>query len=89
MLLLFLFPLLWWFMQRSEMANLQEELGEAKAAHKRELAKKETEKEIILDDLEGLNDQYQQLNMAFETQRRELATAKVHTNGTLPYPTLC
>ena len=56
---------------------LREELAKAAAAHKIELAKKEAEREIVLDDLEAINDQYQQLNMAFETQAQELTSAKV------------
>ncbi len=52
-------------------------MSEDASVYSRELAKKEAEREIVFDDLESLNDQYQQLNMAFESQARKLATAQV------------
>ena len=63
--------------QVSEVGTLRRSLSELSAQHARELAKREAEREIVSDDLEALNDQYQQLNMAFETQAGRLSEAKV------------
>lgn len=64
-------------MQVAEVAGLRERLSGLVCVQERELAKKEAEREIVSDDLEALNDQYQQLNMAFESQAGKLAEAKV------------
>ena len=63
--------------QVAEVAGLQERLSSLVCVQERELAKKEAEREIVSDDLEALSDQYQQLNMAFESQAGKLAEAKV------------
>ena len=54
---------------------------EQASEHARELDKKEAEKEIILDDHEALSDQYQHLNMSFESQAVKLAEAEVRVIG--------
>jgi chromosome segregation ATPase len=61
---------------------LQERLSEQSSEHTRELAKREAEREIVSEDLEALNDQYQQLNMAYESQAGKLAEAKVSRKET-------
>lgn len=67
--------------QVSVVERLRGRQSELCSMHVREVAKKEAEREIVLDDLEALNDQYQQLNMAFETQVAKLAEAKVRWAG--------
>ena len=59
------------------------------AAHGRELVKKEAEREVVLDDLEGLTDQYQQLNVAFQSQAGKLAETKVCCVCLCLFPCLC
>ena len=59
------------------MEELRGHLSRQSSDHTRELAKREAEREIVFEDLEALNDQYQQLNMAFEAQAGKLAEAKV------------
>ena len=59
------------------MIRLQEELCENATTYGRELSKKEAEREIVCEDLDRLNDQYQQLNMEFEEQARKLTSAHV------------
>ena len=63
--------------QIAELAALREQLSEQTRLHVRELAKKEAEKEIILDDHEALSDQYQCLTMTFESQSVRLTEAEV------------
>ena len=63
--------------QIAELAALREQLAEQTRLHVRELAKKEAEKEIILDDHEALSDQYQCLTMTFESQSVRLTEAEV------------
>ena len=63
--------------QTTEVESLQHQLAEQAKIHSRELTKKEAEREIVFDDLESINDQYQQLNLAFETQARKLTKSQV------------
>lgn len=64
-------------MQLGEVSGLREQLSEQARTSERELAKKEAEKEIILDDHEALSDQYQDLNMNFQSQAVKLTEAEV------------
>jgi len=43
----------------------------------RVISKNEAEREILLEDLDRLSDQYQTLNMRFEEQGSQLAVAQV------------
>ena len=63
--------------QRAEMKKLQAKLSEDAALYGRQLCKKEAESEIMFDDLDRLNDQYQQLNREFENQASKLAKTHV------------
>lgn len=65
------------YAQVSEVEGLRGRLSKLSTEQVRELAKREAEREIIFEDLEALNDQYQQLNMAFEMQSGKLTEAKV------------
>ena len=64
-------------MQAEKVEFLHKKLSEEAAAHGRELMKRDAEREIVFDDLESLNDQYQQLTMAFELQTRKLSETQV------------
>ncbi len=59
-----------------EMSSLKLDLSEQIAKFDRDLKRSESEKEVILDDLDGLNEQYQQLQEAFTSQSKLLDEAR-------------
>ena len=65
--------------QTSELTTLRTQLSEQAFHHERQLRKNETEHEVILDDLDRLNEQYQQLQEAFGTQSKCLKEAQCET----------
>ena len=59
------------------MEEMKKLMDEQEGAYKRNVAKKEAEREIVLDDLDRMSDQYQHLNMRFEDQVRKQAATQV------------
>ena len=58
------------------MSSLSSQLTEQTSKFERDLKRVEAEKEVILDDLDGLNEQYQQLQEAFDSQAKSLVEAQ-------------
>ena len=58
------------------MSSLTSQLIEQSSKFERDLKRVEAEKEVILDDLDGLNEQYQQLQEAFDSQAKSLVEAQ-------------
>ena len=58
------------------MSSLSSQLTEQSSKFERDLKRVEAEKEVILDDLDGLNEQYQQLQEAFDSQAKSLVEAQ-------------
>ncbi len=59
------------------MEAMKARVEEQAASHKRDIFRKDAEREIILDDLDRMSDQYQKLNMKLEDQSRKLELAQV------------
>lgn len=57
-------------LKTSEAFTLKSELTEQVSKFERDLKRTESEKEVILDDLDGLHEQYQQLQEAYDSQSR-------------------
>lgn len=62
-----------------EVSSIKSNLSEQEAKFSRDVIRAESEKEVILDDLDGLNEQYQQLQEAFMSQGRVLDVARVES----------
>lgn len=69
------YPLISVLIQTIEVTSIKLSLSEQAAKFDRDVKRTESEKEVILDDLDGLNEQYQQLQEAFATQTRVLYEA--------------
>ena len=55
------------------MESLQAAMEEQRGRHSKELMKKDSEREIVSEELDSLTEQYQQLESAFESQSSQLS----------------
>ncbi len=60
----------------SEAFTVKSELTEQVSKFERDLKRTETEKEVILDDLDGLHEQYQQLQEGYDAQTRVIGEVR-------------
>lgn len=65
------------YMQSSEIEALHSEMEREKTRHSKELKKKDSEREIVSEELESLNEAYRQLELVFESQSSQLS----HSNS--------
>lgn len=61
------------FLQSLEAESLQAAMEEQRTRHSKELMKKDSEREIVSEELDSLTEQYQQLESAFESQSSQLS----------------
>ena len=72
-LVIFIAVVVVYTMQSLEVDSLQAAMEEQRAKHSKELMKKDSEREIVSEELDSITEQYQQLESAFESQSSQLS----------------